>query len=72
MPVERFLVVMNGDVLASSQGRAEDVLLALKYRASDNLGFHIGYRIIEGGSDNDEVYTFSLLNLLAFGATWTF
>ena len=72
MPVERFLVVMNGDVLASSQGRAEDVLLALKYRASDNLGFHIGYRIIEGGSDNDEVYTFSLLNLLAVGATWTF
>jgi hypothetical protein len=55
MPVERFLVVMNGDVLASSQGRAEDVLLTFKYRASDNLGFHIGYRIIEGGSDNDEV-----------------
>ena len=72
MPVERFLVVMNGDVLASSQGRAEDVLLALKYRASDNLSLHIGYRIIEGGSDNDEVYTFSLLNLLAVGVTWTF
>ena len=71
-PIERFLVVMNGDVLASSQGRAEDVLFALKYRASDNLSLHIGYRIIEGGSDNDEVYTFSLLNLLAVGATWTF
>jgi len=72
MPVGRFIVVMNGDVLASSQGRAEDVLLALRYRASDSLGLHIGYRIIEGGSDNDEVYTFSLLNLLALGATWAF
>ena len=72
MPDERFLLVMNGDVLASSRGRAEDVLLALKYRASDSLGLHIGYRIIEGGADNDEVYTFSLLNLFSVGATWTF
>jgi hypothetical protein len=71
-PAERFLVVMNGDLLASSQGRAEDVLLALKYRASNNLTFHVGYRIIEGGADNDDVYTFSLLNLLAVGATWMF
>lgn len=72
MPVERFLFVLNGDVLASPQGRAEDVLFALKYRASDSLGLHAGYRIIEGGSDSDDVYTFSLLNLLALGATWTF
>ncbi len=72
MPFERFLVVMNGDVLASPQGRAEDVLFALRCRTSDSLDLHIGYRIIEGGSDNDEVYTFSLLNLLAAGATWKF
>lgn len=72
MPVERFLVVMNGDMLASSQGRAADALLALRYRASDSLDLHIGYRIIEGGSDNDEVYTFSLFNLFAVGATWKF
>jgi hypothetical protein len=72
MPAERFLLVMNGDLLASSQGRAEDVLLALKYRSSDNLSLYMGYRIIEGGSDNDEVYTFSLLNFVAAGVTWTF
>jgi hypothetical protein len=72
MPDDKFRVVVQGDLLGSSQGRAEDILLALKYRASDSLDLHLGYRIIEGGADNDEVYTFSLLNLLALGATWTF
>ncbi|MFC1566818.1 hypothetical protein ACFL4A_03140 [bacterium] len=34
---------------------------------SDKLAIKFGYRILEGGADNDEVYTFSLFNYLVFG-----
>ena len=52
---------MLGDALAAPQGRAEDVLAALTYGKSDKFRIKIGYRILEGGADNDEVYTFSLV-----------
>ncbi len=68
----RFGVLLDGDALAAPQGRAEDVLLALTTDTSKNLQFRIGYRILEGGADNDEVYTFALVNYLALGAAWRF
>jgi hypothetical protein len=27
-----------------------------------------GYRIVEGGAENDEVYTFALINYISIGA----
>jgi hypothetical protein len=68
----RFGVLLDGDALAAPQGRAEDVLLALTASPSRNLQFKIGYRFLEGGADNDEVYTFALVNYLALGAAWRF
>jgi hypothetical protein len=68
----RFGVLLDGDALAAPQGRAEDVLLAFTTSASKNLQFKIGYRLLEGGADNDEVYTFALVNYLVLGATWRF
>lgn len=59
--------LLDGDALAAPQGRAEDVLVALTYRASDRLGIKLGYRILEGGADNDEVYNFSLFNYITAG-----
>jgi len=64
---EKFALSMDGDALAAPQGRAEDVLTALVYQVSDKVKFKAGYRILEGGADNDEVYTFSLFNYAAFG-----
>jgi hypothetical protein len=29
----------------------------------------VGYRIVEGGADNDEVYNFALLNYASAGVT---
>jgi|WetSurMetagenome_2_1015567.scaffolds.fasta_scaffold214714_2 hypothetical protein len=68
----RFGVLLDGDALAAPQGRAEDVLLALTASTSRNLQFKFGYRLLEGGADNDEVYTFALVNYLVLGATWRF
>ena len=66
---DRFVGVFEGDALAAPQGRAEDVFLGLLYRATDRVDIRAGYRIVEGGADNDEVYTFALLNYAALGLT---
>ena len=65
-------LLLEGDALAAPQGRAEDVLVALTYKLSDRAGIRAGYRILEGGADNDEVYNFSLFNYASFGLNYTF
>jgi hypothetical protein len=64
---EKFGILLEGDALAAPQGRAEDVLIAATYRVSDRLGLKAGYRILEGGADNDEVYNFALFNYASVG-----
>jgi hypothetical protein len=66
-PDEKFGILLEGDALAAPQGRAEDVLIATTYRVSDWLGLKAGYRILEGGADNDEVYSFALFNYASVG-----
>jgi hypothetical protein len=67
-----FGIVLDVDALAAPQGRAEDVLVALRLKLLDALRLHVGYRIIEGGADNDEVYNFNLLHFVAGGAEAAF
>jgi hypothetical protein len=64
---DRFGLLLEGDALAAPQGRAEDVLAALIYKVSERLGVKAGYRILEGGADNDEVYNFALLHYAVVG-----
>lgn len=66
-PAEKFGILLEGDALAAPQGRAEDVLVAATYRVSERLGLKAGYRILEGGADNDEVYNFALFNYASVG-----
>jgi len=66
-PAEKFGILLEGDALAAPQGRAEDVLIAATYSVSDHFGLKAGYRILEGGADNDEVYNFALFNYASFG-----
>jgi hypothetical protein len=66
-PYEKFGILLEGDALAAPQGRAEDVLIAATYRVSERLGLKAGYRILEGGADNDEVYNFALFNYASVG-----
>jgi hypothetical protein len=63
----QFGLLLSGDALAAPQGRAEDILIAITYGKSDKFKIKLGYRILEGGADNDEVYTFSLINYAVFG-----
>jgi hypothetical protein len=65
-------LLLEGDALAAPQGRAEDVLLAGTYEFSDHFLFRIGYRILEGGADNDEVYNFALVHYASIGLSYTF
>ncbi len=69
---EQFGLLLYGDALAAPQGRAEDVLLATTYKFSDNIMIRAGYRILEGGADNDEVYNFALIHYASAGVTYTF
>jgi len=69
---DKFGLLLDGDALAAPQGRAEDVLAALKYQVSDRIGLKLGYRILEGGADNDEVYNFALINYAVIGAIINF
>jgi hypothetical protein len=68
----RFGLLVDGDALAAPQGRAEDVLAAITVAATKHIRFKCGYRILEGGADNDEIYTFALVNYFVLGASWQF
>jgi len=65
-------VLFEGDALAAPQGRAEDVLLAGTYKFSDQFVARVGYRILEGGAANDEVYNFALIHYASVGLSYTF
>lgn len=65
-------LLIEGDALAAPQGRAEDVLLAVYGDVDERLRLRLGYRILEGGADNDDVYTFALVNYFLAGVSFTY
>ena len=69
---QRFGLLIDGDALAAPQGRAEDVLAAITVATTKHIEFKCGYRILEGGADNDEIYTFALVNYLVLGVSCQF
>lgn len=71
-PTERLDLLVDGEALAAPQGRAEDVLLAARYALADDRSVYAAYRVLEGGADNDTVYTFSLFHYAVLGASWVF
>ena len=72
--LDKMGLLLEGDAAASpgGQGRAEDILLALLYSPSPNVSIKLGYRIIEGGADVEEVYKFALLQYLVGGVVISF
>ncbi len=68
-PAENLSLLFVGDALAipGSPGRAEDVLLALRYHFDERISIKAGYRILEGGADVDQVYNFSLFHYAVVG-----
>ncbi|MDM7926859.1 MAG: hypothetical protein QUS35_12685 [bacterium] len=70
-PSARLHGLIEGDALAAPQGRAEDVFAGMLIAVHPKLKVKAGYRILEGGADNDEVYTFSLFHYGSIGMVWT-
>lgn len=60
-------LVLEAEGLASPYGRAEDVYLGLDFMINNNLNARVGYRLLEGGSDIDEVYTFAMIHYATIG-----
>ncbi len=71
-PVEKVHLLVDGEALAGPQGRAEDVLFAAQYDINPRVAVKAGYRILEGGADNDEVYSFSLFHYIVAGVVLSF
>ena len=69
---DRVGFLLEGDALAAPQGRAEDVIAAVLFDVTDDVRVRLGYRIVEGGADNDEVYNFALLNYASAGVIVAF
>jgi hypothetical protein len=65
--MEELELVLEAEGLASPYGRAEDVYLGLDFRINHKLNMRAGYRLLEGGSDNDEVYTFAAIHYGTIG-----
>jgi hypothetical protein len=64
---EKLGLLAEADGAAARQGRAEDILLALAWRLSPAAQLRVGYRLVEGGADVDEVYNFAWIHYLAAG-----
>jgi len=67
-----FGLVVDVDALAAPQGRAEDVLIAATWTPRPGMDLRLGYRTVEGGADNDEVYSFAWLHYVVAGLALTF
>jgi hypothetical protein len=59
---DRWQLELDLDAAAASQGRAEDLALKVRYDINERWSVAAGYRTVEGGADNDEVYAFAWLH----------
>ena len=68
----KWRLVSEIDGAVASQGRAVDLLAKAQYALTDDCRLSLGYRTIEGGADNDEVFTFAWLNQIVAGLEFRF
>jgi len=68
----RATFLLEGDALAAPQGRAEDIFAGILVHAGKQWSIKAGYRFLEGGADNDEVYAFALVHYVAAGVVVRF
>lgn len=61
-------LLLDGDALAAPQGRAEDILLGVQYDLDGKYFFRAGWRVVEGGADNEKVYNFTWVNYISLAA----
>lgn len=65
-------LVLDIEGAAAPQGRAVDAALTLRHTLPSGWQLFAGYRTLEGGADNDDVYTFAWMHFATLGFGWTF
>jgi len=66
----RWRLSLDADALAGGPGRAVDASLKVGYDLSEGVSLKAGYRMVEGGADVDEVYSFAWLHSAALSLAW--
>jgi hypothetical protein len=69
---ERWWFTADFDGLAGGPGRAFDISAKLLYDPGSRWRIGIGYRTLEGGVDNDDVYNFAWFNSVLVTADYRF
>ena len=69
---DRWSFIVDFDGLASPQGRAVDLGLFMRFDITRQWYVGGGYRLLEGGADNDEVYNFAWFNYLLLSTGYRF
>lgn len=69
---DEFSLILDAEGLAAPQGRAFDVAFKAQYQIDPNWYASIGYRTLEGGADNDEVYNFAWLHYALIEVGYSF
>jgi hypothetical protein len=67
---DRWSAMLDSDLAFAPQGRAVDLALLARYRLDDRISLSGGYRTIEGGADNDDVYSFAWFNGVVLKASF--
>ena len=66
----RWQLSLDADALAGGPGRAVDASLKVGYALSDEVSLRAGYRMVEGGADVEEVYSFAWLHSAVVSVAW--
>ena len=69
---DRWRFIVDFDGLAAPQGRAVDLGLMARYEMAESWYIGGGYRTLEGGADNDEVYNFAWFHYASLSAGYRF
>lgn len=70
--MQRGWFVIDADGLAAPQGRAFDISLKLGMDINDRSRATVGYRLLDGGVDNESVYNFARFNYVVAGLDYKF
>jgi hypothetical protein len=69
---DAFALDLDVDAAAAPQGRAIDAALRGELALSGAARAYLGVRVLDGGADNDEVYTFGTFYFTYAGLSWRF
>ena len=71
-PLNWLTFILEMDALGASQGRAIEGAFKTRLTMSNSLGASLGHRVLEGGADNDKLYTWSLISFTFVSLDWNF